>query len=101
MRDMRRFMIKDEFDRYTANTRHFVAVVRVPFFHCVACGDYYYCGSFYREDYINPLLHWRRKFSKETFQSHMREYGEIRATVMTAPFCLFDLLIQYYNKMQS
>lgn len=74
----RRPRSEDEFDGRTSNPKRFVAIARAPFldlrtrspewgFHCVACKIHHY----------NRPLHWRRKFTEETFKSHLRECGEI------------------------
>lgn len=69
---------EDRFDGHTSNPRRFMAVVRAPFldsrtrlpvwgFHCLACKNHHY----------GRLLHWRRKFTRESFEDHVRECGEI------------------------
>lgn len=74
----RRPRTEDEFDGYTSNPRRFVAIVRAPYldrrlgspvkgFHCVACKVHHY----------NRPLHWRRKFTEESFKRHVTECGEV------------------------
>jgi hypothetical protein len=74
----RRPRTEDEFDGRTSNPRRFVAIVRAPFldvrigspewgFHCAACKMHHYTRP----------LHWRRKFTEESFKHHITECGEI------------------------
>lgn len=69
---------EDSFDGYSSNPMRFMGVVRAPLinactatpqwgFHCIACKSHHY----------GRPLHWRRKFTKESFQDHIRECGKI------------------------
>lgn len=69
---------EDPFDGLSSNPRRFMAIVRAPFFsvqtvvpewgfHCVACKSHHY----------GRPLHWRRKYTKDSFQDHIKECGEV------------------------
>lgn len=71
---------RDDFDRYKINP---MGIVRAPVLkslarapewglNCVTC-------RFHRADYGFPysIFHWRRKFTRESFEDHIRECGEI------------------------
>lgn len=66
------------FDGRCSNPKRFMGIIRAPFFsaqaifpewglHCVACKAHHYCRP----------LHWRRKYTMDSFQDHIRECGEI------------------------
>lgn len=68
-----------EYDGQSSNPHRFMAVVRAPWlsstavtpvsgFHCMGCRG---------ESRARPL-HFRRKFTEETFQEHLRQCGSIR-----------------------
>lgn len=70
---------EDAFDGRSSNPKRFMGIVRAPFFksqtglpdwgfHCVACKDHHYCRP----------LHWRRMYTVNGFQDHVRECGEIK-----------------------
>ena len=75
--NMRRPRSEDDFDGHSSNPRRFLGIVRVPLlnactgfpecvFHCIACRTYHY----------GRPLHWRRQFTRESFDGHIRAYGE-------------------------
>lgn len=68
----------DSFDGRCSNPKRFMGIIRAPFFsiqtafadwgfHCVACKAHHYCRP----------LHWRRKYTMDSFQGHIRQCGEI------------------------
>ena len=68
----------DFFDGYSSNPKRFLGIIRAPLlnprtgspecvFHCIACRPHHY---------LRPL-HWRRVFTRESFEDHIRECGEI------------------------
>lgn len=70
---------EDAFDGYSSNPKRFMGIIRAPFFnpqtgfsdwgfHCMACKPHHYCRP----------LHWRRKYTVQSFQDHIRECGEIK-----------------------
>lgn len=76
--NLRRPRSEDSFDGRNSNPKRFMGIIRAPFFsvqtvfsdwgfHCVACKDHHYCRP----------LHWRRKYTVDSFQDHIRECGEI------------------------
>lgn len=69
---------EDVFDGRYSNPKRFMGIIRAPFFnvqtvspdcgfHCVACKSHHYSRP----------LHWRRKYTLNNFQDHLRECGEI------------------------
>ncbi|KAL4891353.1 hypothetical protein BDV59DRAFT_182300 [Aspergillus ambiguus] len=69
---------EDSFDGHCSNPRRFMAIIRAPFMnermvspewglHCIACKPHHYCRP----------IHWRRKYTINGFQDHVRECGEI------------------------
>lgn len=76
--NLRRPRSEDVFDGRSSNPKRFLGIVRAPFlnartgspecvFHCAACKPHHY----------DRPLHWRRKFTRESFEDHIRECGEI------------------------
>jgi hypothetical protein len=74
----RRPRTEDEFDGHTSNPLRFVAIVRAPYldrrlrspewgFHCVGCKLHHY----------DPPLHWRRRFTDESYKRHITECGQV------------------------
>ncbi|KZF24243.1 hypothetical protein L228DRAFT_245147 [Xylona heveae TC161] len=78
----RRPRSEDAFDGVDSNPKRFMAIICAPFldrrrhgpstciewgFQCLACKPLHYHKPF----------HWRRKFTEESFQTHLRECGEI------------------------
>lgn len=70
--------LEDPFDGHCSNPKRFMGIIRAPFFnvqtvspdwgfHCVACKPHHYCRP----------LHWRRKYTLNSFQDHLGECGEI------------------------
>ncbi|KAJ5374294.1 hypothetical protein N7517_006300 [Penicillium concentricum] len=68
----------DSFDGFSSNPMRFMGIIRAPVldtttgapewgFHCIACKPYHYSRP----------LHWRRKFTKESYRNHIEECGEI------------------------
>ena len=75
----RQTRIKDGFDRRAGNPIRFVSIVRTPWlnrssqqpewgFYCVGC----------RKGSRNRVLHWRRRFNKASFSTHLELCGDIR-----------------------
>lgn len=71
---------EDSFDGLDSNPKRFIGIVRALFFngptvapdcgfHCLACKAHHY----------GRPLHWRRKYTVDSFQDHLRECGEIVA----------------------
>lgn len=69
---------EDSFDGCCSNPKRFKGIIRAPFFnsqtgfpdwgfHCMACKAHHYCRP----------LHWRGKYTVQSFQDHIRECGEI------------------------
>jgi hypothetical protein len=69
---------EDAFDGHCSNPRRFMGIIRAPFFgigtvspdwgfHCLACKAHHY----------GRPLHWRRKYTMDSFQDHVSECGEI------------------------
>lgn len=69
---------EDSFDGRCSNPKRFMGIIRAPFlsvqtafpdlgFHCVACKAHHYCRP----------LHWRRRYTVDSFQDHIQECGEI------------------------
>ena len=69
---------EDSFDGFSSNPLRFMGIIRAPVlgarmgspqwgFHCIACKPHHY----------GRPLHWRRKFTKESYRDHIRECGEI------------------------
>lgn len=69
---------EDPFDGQCSNPRRFMGIIRAPFFnektasaewgvHCFACKSHHY----------RRPIHWRRKYTIDGFQDHIRECGEI------------------------
>lgn len=70
--------LEDPFDGRCSNPKRFMGIIRAPFFsaqtiapdwglHCFACKPSHY----------GRPLHWRRKFTVDSFRDHIRECGEI------------------------
>lgn len=70
---------EDPFDGHCSNPRRFMGIIRAPFFnsptaspewgfHCIACKSHHY----------RRPIDWRRKYTINGFQDHVRECGEIR-----------------------
>ena len=68
----------DSFDGFSSNPLRFMGIIRAPVldarmaepqwgFHCIACKPHHY----------GRPLHWRRKYTKESYRDHIRECGEI------------------------
>ena len=69
---------EDPFDVFSSNPLRFMGIIRAPDldarmadpqwgFHCIACNPHHY----------GRPLHWRRKFTKESYRAHIIECGEI------------------------
>lgn len=71
--------IDDPFDGGEGNPRRFVAIVRAPFWNRrVGTAEMgFQCTSCKNHDYKRPL-HWRRKFTEETYKHHIEESGMIK-----------------------
>lgn len=78
VRNLRPPRTEDDFDGYSSNPKRFMGIVCAPFFgahtafpdwgfHCLACKAHHY----------GRPLHWRRKYTMNSFQDHIRECGEI------------------------
>lgn len=70
--------LEDSFDGLDSNPKRFMGDVRAPFFngqtvdldwgfHCLACKAHHY----------GRPLHWRRKYTTDTFQDDLRKCGKI------------------------
>ncbi|CRL28954.1 Cyclin-like F-box [Penicillium camemberti] len=69
---------EESFDGFSSNPIRFMGIIRAPVldtrtaipqwgFHCTACKPHHY----------GRPLHWRRKFTKDSYRNHIRECGEI------------------------
>ncbi|CAK3945229.1 Cyclin-like F-box [Lecanosticta acicola] len=67
----------EEHDGRSSNPRRYMAIVRAPSlaegisisgFHCTGC----------QREYRSRPLHWRRKYTDETFRTHIQQGGVIR-----------------------
>ncbi|OJJ87589.1 uncharacterized protein ASPGLDRAFT_163897 [Aspergillus glaucus CBS 516.65] len=76
--NLRRPRSEDIFDGHSPNLKRFLGIIRAPFlnartgslewvFHCAACKPHHY----------NRPLHWRRRYTRKSFEDHIRECGEI------------------------
>ncbi|KAL9099211.1 MAG: hypothetical protein Q9163_005254 [Psora crenata] len=69
---------QDAWDAKSGNPYRFMAIVSAPFFNAktrsIAWG--LYCIGC-RDEKEGPDMHWRKRFTMETFIDHMKQWGEI------------------------
>ena len=77
-RKPRRPRTEEVWDATSGNPHRFLAVVGAPHYdvHTRRATDGFYCRGC-RDEHVGPDLHWRRRFTIETFERHWARFGAI------------------------